>query len=554
MAPEFTFRGLEMHGIRMWQPDRLREALDFASAHDMTALVLHENTIIHDTTFPKKYFDDSKHKGYSQVRCHQNGIYARQSYLEDVLKLAGRRNLEVWVEVKELEFPDEVVEKFPHVCKNGIICPTEPVWLEYIQVKLEEFFELFPEIAGIIVSPGSPETRAYLSAGKKCSCDRCRSTDFSDWCHSIIMAMYQPIKAHGKKLAVRDFVYSPDDHERLTNIINRTPQDVIFCLKVTPMDYWPTFPHNQMIGKLRDRVQWIEYEVFGQYFGWGVCPAIVLEDIKDRFSYVKSQGVSGALIRTEWENVLELSCFDNLNKINLIGAVEMAKDLGYSAEQAVGSWLREDDLLEGVPEDRVDLAGLTRFLLKTWPIMEKAIYIDGFVFASCSRFPLNMEKAWFILSFWHSLAVWDPSKADRIRLEHDNVRRLLAEKDQAYQELQEFLAELDRNDFGLPASTYRWVKNEFQYYEKYVRGFRICAQAILLAKALTDGELNPEQRGDFVARLTISVSELSEYRRELQTFQATTSHPYYVYLLLNHHWVGGILVQVEQVLAEYSGK
>ena len=555
-SPVFQFRALEMHGPRMWQPDRLFEALDFASSHSMTALVLHDNTIIHDTVFPKKYFDDSKRKGYAQVRRHQNGIYAKQAYLNDVLKHAKRKNIEVWVEVKELEFPDELLESFPQLTKDGKVCPTDPFWLEYLQVKIDEFFELFPDMAGIIVSSGSPESRAFLSVGGKCSCDRCKATDFGDWCYGIIMSMYQSIKSHGKKLAVRDFVYSPEDHQRLSGIISRTPEDVIFCIKVTPRDFWPTFPDNPMIGRFKERTQWIEYDVFGQFFGWGVCPAIVLEDIKKRFEYAKSRGVSGVVLRTEWENVLELSCFDNLNKINLIGAASMALDLKRTFEQIISDWLYEEGIISDTADQvsKVDILGLTHFLLKTWPIMKKTIYVDGFVFATCSELPLNIEKAWFTMTFYHSLAAWDPSAASRISLDYDNLTRLLNEKDEALREVKELINYLEENGFGLSEQGYLKLKEAFLHYERYVASFVLAAGPCFIPIALSTGIEDETKRQILLDRLESNLNQLSKYAEELKTFEETTSYPYYVYLLNNYRNLKGIMEQAQLELDQLRQK
>lgn len=546
-SPVFQFRALEMHGSRMWRPDRLFEALEFASAHQMTALVLHDNTIIHDTIFPKKYFDDSKRKGYAQVRRHQNAIYAKQAYLNDLLKHAKRKNIEVWVEIKELEFPDELLESFPQLTKDGKVCPTDPLWLEYLQVKTDEFFELFPDMAGIIVSPGSPESRAFLSVGGKCSCDRCKAMDFGDWCYGIIMGLYQSVKSHGKKLAVRDFVYSPEDHQRLSGIISRTPEDVIFCIKVTPRDFWPTFPDNPMIGRFKERTQWIEYDVFGQFFGWGVCPAIVLEDIRKRLEYALSQGVSGVMFRTEWENLPELSCFDNLNKINLIGGARMAIDLKYSDEQIIADWLAEEGLISNGPErgGEVNIPELTGFLLKTWPIMKKTIYIDGFVFATCSELPLNIEKAWFTMTFYHSLAAWDPSTASRISMAYDNLLRLLNEKEEALKEIQELLRYLDHNDFGLPEPSYLKLKEGFLHYERYVKCFVLAAGACLIPRSLSTEIEDETQRKDLIGRLENNLNQISKYVAELKAFEESTSYPYYVYLLNNYRNLKGIMEQAQ---------
>lgn len=543
----FSFRGLEMHGVRMWRSDRLAEAMDFANAHGMTALVLHHNGIIHESTFPKAYFDDTKRSGYAPVRRGQNAIYARQAYLRDLLKQAQRKGLEVWIEVKEIEFSDEVTEKFPQLCKNGIICPTEPVWFEYLYVKTDEFFELYPSVAGIILSPGSPESRAFLSAGKKCNCERCRATDFGDWCYDIIMAIYGSVQAHGKKLAVRDFVYTPDDHEKLARIITRTPDDVIFCIKTSPRDFWPTFPENPMLGRFPDRVQWVEYDTFGQFYGWGVCPSIMLKDLRERLGYARAQGVTGALIRTEWERV-DVSAFDHLNKINLIAAAQFTQSLETTDEEIVLRWLREDGWLRGGSEAAVDVAGLTRFLNRTWPIMRKILYVADYAFAASSMFPLDVNNAWYTMLFYHCLSEWDRSAAGRLDLNDQNLARHFAEKDEAQREVRQLLADLDRNDFGLSRAAHSALKREFQFYDICARGFALTTRACLLARALQEGTFEPSRLGELRDEQEKTLAELSGYVAELKTFEETTSHPFYVYMMLNYRNAQGILEQAAEML------
>src|SRR3546814_6012096 len=112
----------------------------------------------------------------------------------------------------------------------------------------------FPKLSGLIVSAGSPEGRASR-AQNKCNCERCQATSVEDWYHELIMAIYRASQKHGKPLAVRDFAYKPVDHEPLIAAMRRAPKDVIFCIKATPHDFYPTFPHNTAIGRLRDRVQ-----------------------------------------------------------------------------------------------------------------------------------------------------------------------------------------------------------------------------------------------------------------------------------------------------------
>lgn len=542
----FSFRGLEMHGAKIWRYDCLHEALDFAASHNLTALVLHDNSIIHSTTLPKVYFDDSKRKGFAHVRRYLSGIYNKQSYLRDLLKHAKRKGIEVWVEVKELEFPDEILERFPHLTKDGVVCPTDPVWFEYLKYKTEEFFELFPEVAGIILSSGSPESRAYLSAGKKCSCETCKKTDFGDWSYQIIMSIYNAMAPFGKKLAVRDFAYTPEDNERLGRIIGRTPKDVIFCIKITPRDFWPTFPTNQMIGRFKDRTQWIEYDTFGQFYGWGVNPSIMIKDLRERFSYAKSQGVSGVMLRTEWEAV-PISSFDTINKINLIAGAGLAQDLNQDDEVFVRGWLKE----KGFDGDKVDSKSLTEFLMKTWPIMRKALYVDGFVFATSSQFPIDVNKAWYTMSFYHCLSTWDKSAEGRISLDYKNVMRLFQEKDEAYNELTKLLQYLNTNDFGLTETAYEKLKESFQFYDIYVRGFGLCIKAAFLSRAINFEPEDLGKRKELAEMMEGILNKLAEYVLELKAFEESTSHIYYIYLLMNYRNVNGILQQARAALNDF---
>jgi hypothetical protein len=535
-----------MHGAKIWRYDSLHEALDFAAAHDLTALVLHDNSIIHSTTLPKQYFDDSKRKGFAHVRRYLSTLYCKQAYLRDLLKHAKRKGIEVWVEVKELEFPDEILERFPQLTKNGVVCPTDPVWFEYLKYKTEEFFEFFPEIAGIILSPGSPESRAFLSAGKKCTCETCQKTEFGDWCYQIIMSIYNAMAPYGKRLAVRDFVYTPEDHERLSGIISRTPADVILCMKITPRDFWPTFPTNPLIGRMKDRTQWIEYDTFGQFYGWGLCPSITVKDIKERFAFAKSQGVSGVMLRTEWEGV-PISSFDTINKINLIAGAGLAKELDQDETTFVRSWLRE----KGFDGEAVDISGLTQFLLRTWPIMKKSIYVDGFVFATSSQFPIDVNKAWYTMSFYHCLSTWDQSAAGRISLDDANLRRLLREKDEAYSEITELLQYLDNHDFGLAPPAYEELQRAFQFYERYVRGFGLVVKAALLAKAIGYEPEALSKRKEWADLLEGLLGKLAEYILELKAFEESTSHIFYVYLLLNYRNANGIYQQAKTALADF---
>jgi len=275
----------------------------------------------------------------------------------------------------------------------------------------------------------------------------------------------------------------------------------------------------------------------------------MLSDLRERLAYAKSQGATGALLRTEWEGV-DVSAFDHVNKINLIGAAQLTQNMKETDRKIVLRWLREEKLLGRRVESAIDVSGLTRFLLKTWQVMRKTIYIDDFVFATSSQIPLDVNKAWYTMTFYHCLSTWDTSAAGRLDLNYANLQRLLAEKDDALKLVRELLNYLNKKDFGLPATTHRYLKDEFQFYDMYVRGFALCAKACLLAKALKDGAVESARQSELRALQGKILQGLSDYIQELKAFEDKTSHPFYVYLLLNHRNAQGILAQAREMLGK----
>jgi hypothetical protein len=101
-----------------------------------------------------------------------------------------------------------------------------------------------------------------------------------------------PLKNRGKRLVVRDFIYTKEEQEQFAEALKVIPQEVVLSLKNTPHDFYPTFPDNPLIGRVGERPQWIEYDVNGQYFGWGVVPSIMFDDIEHRLAYGLDHKVS----------------------------------------------------------------------------------------------------------------------------------------------------------------------------------------------------------------------------------------------------------------------
>ncbi|WP_316979575.1 hypothetical protein [Shumkonia mesophila] len=522
----FALRGLELHGRRMWERECILEALGFIERHGMNALILHETDLLHEVLFPRAYFDPYAQWKSAPTRRGENAIQNNRVYLDHVLKLAGSRHIAVWLEIKELGFPDEVVEMRPDLIKDGHICPSDPFWGEFIGTLTDELFTDFPDIAGLIVSAGSPEGRASR-AQNKCHCALCERTSLEDWYHQLIMAMWRPVGRHGKRLAIRDFAYKPADHEPLIAAVGKAPRDIIFSIKATPHDFYPTFPDNPAFGRL-DREQWVEYDVMGQFYGLGVVPCFVYDDLRRRLDHARSKGATGAVFRAEWERVNDWWCLGTLNEVNLIAAALMARGEAVDTNEVCRRWLDDHGWARGC-------AGwLSTILREAWPIVRRALYIQDFMFADSSFFPRSIGRAWWTMETKHSLSAWDPSRADDLRLSPERLHAMLAEKAEAVARVHAYAERVRVGDPSVPPDFHEQLVAQADLFVTYVEGFEKCARVCLLARTSTNG------RGERLHALKEAITDLESYGQRIRPLSEEARHPHQVVLLLDHRRVADI--------------
>src|SRR5690606_16184023 len=127
---------------------------------------------------------------------------------------AAERGIALYLNNKELSFPDSLLRLLPELTVDGHPCPTAPEWTDYLFAKYDELFTDFPELEGTITAPGTGESKLSIAAGW-CPCERCKATDPSDWYRHVIEAMHAAAQEHQKVLVVRDFVFTKSDQDSL---------------------------------------------------------------------------------------------------------------------------------------------------------------------------------------------------------------------------------------------------------------------------------------------------------------------------------------------------
>lgn len=518
------FRGLELHGKTFWSAQKIERALDIIQAYDLNTLVIHESDFMTEFFFPTAFFNPAAPWDGAPARRGENALHNNLVYFRDLLKRARRRGVAVWLEVKEITFPDEVVEKHPAVIKNGVICPTDPLWAQVIRAKYADLVRFFPEVGGVIVSAGSPEGKAALSQ-KKCSCDRCRSTGMAEWYRSILDPMYEVLSPAGLRLAVREFSYNLNHQTAITEAMNGMPADVVYCIKVTAHDFYPTFPDNTLIERVTDRPTWIEYDTMGQYYGWGLIPCFMRDDIEARFSYARRHGVDGAVLRVEWERLNDYWSLDGPNRMNMLLCANAALGRPNDPAAVIARWLHE----EGVSFSADELALLTAYLNGTWSILKKALYINDFVLNDSSMVPPSIERGWWSMDDKHSLSEWAPDREGELQLSDERLKTYLAEKDAAVQEIEQWharIAALDADSWVM-SFLRRTVALTRRYVQLFAAMGRLCLYAGLAdQRGASLGAADREALAD-------AATELQAQADQARAWLDASDLRHHIYLLFN---------------------
>lgn len=544
----FLTRAIEFHSSYVWNFDWIRQGLEFARRHEMTSLVLHRNDIVDMVVYPGVLFGASSAgrniferyreiypKLYKYTPTRRSGPYQRRDYLRRVIDLAGRNGIEVWFENKELSFPDILLELNPQLVKQGTLCPNDPFWWDFVDTKYSELFQDFPEIAGIITAPGTGESRLAISSNR-CTCEACRGSTPQGWYRKLIMAMHAPIRSAGRELVVRDFVFDKKAQTELAETISDLPDDVIVSLKNTPHDYYPTFPDNPRLGDVGNHRQWVEFDTMGQYFGWGIGPAVIIDDYRKRMETALGYNVEGMILRTDWESLDGHSSFHTPNRLNLHAAAALALDAGVTDRAIHRSWLAETGMTTpGASDADLDAAAdwSARLFARSWEIVAKSLFVNDCVFSDSSNYPVSLDHAWWLAEKKNSLKDWDPAKENALETSEDNVRQILADKDEALRlvGLQPKLA--SEKPTALTEAAHADLIERMETFKLYVAGWRAVVHACILTKFLLD---RPDDAGSFGrevrSRIDTALDLLQSLADEMKTYAAVTDQHFASYNML----------------------
>jgi len=529
MKPSYEKRLLEIHGINMWNMFHVKRAIAFAKRFDLTGIVFHCNELIDKVVFPDKYFNKDELLSFNPVR---NSITKNfRYYMNSVLDACEQEHLEFYAEVKEVNFHYDLLVKYPDLRgKNGALCASDPFWWEFVEQKYREFFSLLPRVAGIIVSPGTRESMVSFAANR-CDCERCRSYDVDAWYRNLLAAMHRAIDPVGKKLVVRDFSYTKKHQFAMVDAAKSVAPNIGISMKKVPHDYYPVFPDNPAVGNCGGLEQWIEFDTWGQFFGLGVFPCSVIEDMQGRMQRYHAKDAKVIMLRTDWENMTQSSVFCSFNMLNLIAGAMLSKDIHTDLDDVYQAWLDYglvspliQDTFEqqpSVPAGKDALETLKTFMQTGWKIIEKGIHIRGHVFnRNCQTFD-HYSLTYNIMTVFHSREQWEPGASERVQPTEENIKVIIQEKEEAMAMARSLKQLVNIEALGVAEPVQEYLRFLMDGFVAYIEGFQIEAKTTVLTKRAEQTKL-PEHIEQAKASL-VGYEELAR-RCNALTYKKGYSH------------------------------
>lgn len=552
----FKFRGYEIHSSRMWQQAQVDLAMDFMVKHGMNALIFHQNDLVEQLVFPEAYFDNDTMWDNWPVR--RQGVLYQRDYINQVIKKAQKSDIEFYLEIKELDVVDALFEIKPELRgDDGTICPNHPFWTEFLEVKFTELFSVCPGIAGIIVSPGTRESAVSIAANR-CTCELCQNTPALDWYVNILRAMYEPIHKAGKSLIVRDFAYTAEQQSLMIQACEAISDEIIIALKAQPHDYYPTFPTNPEIGHTGNLREYIEFDTWGQYFGMGIAPMSLAEDIKERLEVCFEKGAEGVWFRTDWELIHDASVHATPSLVNLYAGAMLSNNLDTDLDEIYRVWTAEGlyspmkcascSQIPESPSNPLDYERLRDFMKASWKAFSKAGYIRGHQYLESDQPPYTIDKAFEIMTVIHSRDDWDEGASGRVAVTAENMKVIFEEKRQAIEETKALHGILQAETLGVTEEFAKDMTNTIDAMILFAEFCDITTRSMYLTRY---AEATGNEK-DIAAAETV-LDELEQMAVKIENWEEGTAYPYYLYSRLHPQRIYRYAKDVEHRLTKLKG-
>ena len=334
--------------------------------------------------------------------------------------------------------------------------------------------------------------------------------------------------------------------------------DIIIALKAQPHDYYPTFPTNPEIGHTGNLREYIEFDTWGQYFGMGIAPMSLVEDIKERLEICYEKGAEGVWFRTDWELIHDASVHATPSLVNLYAGAMLSNNLDTDLDDIYRIWTAEGlyspmkcascSQVPVKPSNPLAYERLRDFMKASWKAFAKAAYIRGHQYLESDQPPYTLDKAFEIMTVIHSRDDWDEGASERVAVTADNMRVIFEEKRQGIEETKVLHDILQVKTLGVTESFAEDMTNTIDAMILFAEFCDITARSMYLTRY---AEMTGEDE-DITAAGNVLI-ELEQMAVTIENWEEGTTYPYYLYSRLHPQRIRRYAKDVERRLEKLKG-
>jgi hypothetical protein len=337
----------------------------------------------------------------------------RAAQVRELVQHYVRADLPVSVWTHEVRRPPQ------ECCRGARLEFDHPGLWQYLERKYTRFLrDVLPDVEALVLTFAETEfpiyQRAHVLGGASSAA---RVARLAEGLRAVCCAQ-------GRGLAVRDFVYRRSEMRAMIQAIDSLDPQVAVMSKCVPHDWHPFYPVNPLLGRFKNRAQWMEMDFGHEYEGQHLYPYADIEGALQRLQYAWSCGVRVLIARLDRPAATgtQSALHTPWGRLELLMLQRFAENPAVGADAIWEEW--ESDHFPGA---RMVVQLATR-------AVQCLIFPKSFWFADHSRLPSGEYAATHLVGGnADRLPVWtgDPEHRERERLFRempaDWVRELEAE-------------------------------------------------------------------------------------------------------------------------------
>ncbi len=194
----------------------------------------------------------------------------------------------VWCWTHEVRLP-------PAACvRAGRLDFDDPALWSALEAKYARFFTtVLPGIDGLVLTFAETDFPVYQDGQVDGGGTPAQRTA------RLANALQAICRRHGKRLAIRDFVYRRSEIEAMAEALAACDDDIVIMSKCVPHDWHPFYPVNPLLGRTGSKEQWIEFDFGHEYEGQHLYPYAEVEANLERLRHAYACGVKTVLVRLD---------------------------------------------------------------------------------------------------------------------------------------------------------------------------------------------------------------------------------------------------------------